>query len=276
MVLTEVQLGTFFRLSECYRLREVSDEGRTLTGWDMAFSDGHLEVFFRPIVDPRDEQVRIYRAVPVLNSDDGSKIGAKQVLAHDGDPMDTAERNAVVLQHCAAALAAAHSAGNAVFLMLPISAKALETKESSTAMVKVLKDLPDVCAKAAISHVFDLPDRVTLDTLDDVVVPLLITIDKFVLEPPAELEDYTDISSCNAQGVVLDMAPGEGANMDLTKLWSRAAPRRLGIFVQNADNEDIIPMAERYEGRGVDGPVFGKLLHKIGPRASRGDLAGLE
>lgn len=242
----------------------------------MAFPNGQLEIFFRPIVDPRDDQVRIYRAVPVLNTDDGAIVGAKQVLAYDGNPMETAARNAVILQHCAAALAAAHRSGRAVFLMLPVSAKALETKESSTAMVKTLKELPEVCSKAAISHVFDLPERVTLDTLDDVVVPLLITIDKFVLEPPADLDDYTDISSCNAQGVVLDLAPGEGADMDLTKVWSRAAPRRLGIFVQNVEDESVLPMAERYEGRGVDGPVFGKLLPEIGPRTSREDLNNLE
>ena len=242
----------------------------------MAFSDGTLEIFFRPIVDPRDEQVRIYRAVPVLNTDDGAKVGAKQVLAHDGNPMDTAERNVEVLQRCALALAAAHQSGNAVFLMVPISAKALATKESSTVMVKALKELPDACSKAAISHVFDLPDRITLDTLDDVVVPLLITIDKFVLEPPATLADYTDFTSCNAHGVVLDMAPGEGADMDLTKLWSRAAKCHLGIFVQNAEDEAAITMATRYESRGVDGPVFGKLLPEVGPRTSRGGLKDLE
>lgn len=238
----------------------------------MAFSDGHLDIFYRPIVDPRDEQVKIYRAVPVLSTDDGSLTGAKQVLAHDGKPMDTAARNAVVLQRIAADLAAAHRSGKAVFVMLPISAKAMSTKESATAMVKVLKDLPPICAKAAISHLFDLPDRVTMDSLDDAVVPLLITLEKFVIEPPAALEDYSDIGACNAQGVVLDLDPDEGSGLDLTKFWSRAAPRRLGIFVQNACDETVLPMAERYEGRGVDGPVFGELLPEIGSRTTRAEL----
>ncbi len=242
----------------------------------MAFSDGHLEIFYRPIVDPRDEQVRIYRAVPVLSTDDGSLVGAKQVLAHDGSPLDTAARNAEVLRRVAADLVAAHNGGNTVFVMVPVNAKAMSTRESATAMVKVLKDLPPVCAKAAISHLFDLPDRLTLNTLDDAVVPLLITIDKFVIEPPARLEDYSDIGACDAQGVVLDMGPDEGPDggegLDLTKFWSRAVPRRLGIFVQNVRDEAVLPMAERYESRGLDGPVFGKLLPEIGPRTSRAEL----
>lgn len=241
----------------------------------MAFSEGHLAIFYRPVVNPQDEQVMIYRAVPVLTTDDGTKTGAKQVLEHHGNPMDTAARNAVILQRIAADLVAAHGAGKTVFVMLPVSAKAMEIKESATAMVKVLKDLPPVCAKAAISHLFDLPDRLTMDILDDAVVPLLIAIDKFVIEPPASLKDYNDIGACNAQGVVLDMAPEEGSGLDLTTLWSRAAPRRLGIFIQNVEDEAVISTAGRYESRGVDGPVFGKLLPEIGPRTTRADLGAL-
>ncbi len=249
----------------------------------MAFSEGRLDIFYRPVVDPRDEQVMIYRAVPVLTSDEGAvKVGAKQVLKHHGKPTDpaatinTAERNVAVLQRAAADLVAAHSAGRAVFLMMPISANSLGTKESATVMVKALKEMHPLCAKAIISHLFDLPDRVTLDVLDDVVVPLLISIDKFVIEPPDGLKDYADIGACNAQGVVLDMDPDEGSGLDLTTLWTRAAPRHLGIFVQNVADEDVIPALVRFEGRGVDGPVLGKLLPEIGPRTTRGSLASLE
>jgi len=241
----------------------------------MALSDSKLEIFFRPIVNPLNEQVLIYRAVPVLTNQDGVITGAKKVLAHNGDAMDTAIRNIAVLKQAAFALEQAHAAGNGVFLMLPVSGKAMETKESATYMVQALKELPAVCAKAAISHLFDLPDRVTLSTLDDVVIPLLITIDKFVIEPPASLTDYTDITACNAQGVVLDMEPGEGSGMDLAKFWSIAAPRRLGMFVQNISDEDAIGLTQRYEGRGMDGAVFGDLLPNIGPRTTRSELKSL-
>jgi len=249
----------------------------------MAFSEGRLDIFYRPVVDPRDEQVMIYRAVPVLTTDEGAqKVGAKQVLEHHGKPTDpaatvnTAKRNVAVLQRAAADLVAAHSAGRAVFLMMPISAKALGSTESATIMVKALKGMHPLCAKAVISHLFDLPDRVTLSVLDDVVVPLLISIDKFVIEPPADLKDYADIGACNAQGVVLDMDPDEGSGLDLTTLWSRAAPRHLGIFAQNVTDEAVIPAMVRFEGRGVDGPVIGNLLPEIGPRTSRSNLASLE
>jgi len=53
----------------------------------------------------------------------------------------------------------AHNGVKSVFVMLPINAKAMLAKKTATAMVKVRKDLPLVCAKAAISHLFHLPDR---------------------------------------------------------------------------------------------------------------------
>ncbi|MBL4692760.1 MAG: hypothetical protein JKY92_05470 [Magnetovibrio sp.] len=133
-------------------------------------------------------------------------------------------------------------------------------------MVEALKNLPDVCRKAAISHVFDLPAKINLNTLDDIVIPLLITIDKFIIEPPATLSDYTDISGCNAQGVVLDMKPGEGSGLEFSKFWNVAKPRRLGIFVQNISDEHTADLTRRYEGQGIDGPIFGDLLAEIGPR----------
>jgi len=234
--------------------------------------ESKLEIFFHPIINPLNEKVLIYRAVPVLTEADGVKRGAKQVLKHNGDPMDTALRTIAVLNQACEHLEAAHAAGNEVFLMVPVNAKALETKESTTLMVQALKELPAVCAKAAITHLFDLPERLTLNRLDDIVIPFLVTIDKYVIEPPATLTDYTDINACNAQGVVLDLEPGEGSGLDMAKFWSLAAPRRLGMFIQNIHDEDATELAKRYECRGMDGPFFGNLWPKIGPRTLRSEL----
>lgn len=238
----------------------------------MVFADSKVEIFFRPVVNPLDGQVLIYRAVPVETMGDKTRVGAKQVLEHRGDPMDTAHRNGFVLHLCGLALAAAHNRGRSVMLMLPVNAAAMETKESTTEMVKAFKALAPVCAKAAISHIFNLPDRVNADSLADIIIPTLISVDKFIVEPPATITDYTVINACNAQGVVLDMQPGEGEKIDLTKFWARAAPRRLGMFVQNAADEDLIAQLERYEGRGIDGSVFGDVLREIGPRTNRSAL----
>ncbi|PCI42312.1 MAG: hypothetical protein COB46_00805 [Rhodospirillaceae bacterium] len=241
----------------------------------MFAADAKLEMVFRPIINPLNEQVMIYRAIPILQTPDGVLTGAKQVLDHNDDPVNTALRNIAVLKLAASALEQAHAAGNGVLLMMPVSGKALETKESATLMVQALKSLPDVCNKAAISHLFDLPNRINTSTLDDIVIPLLITIDKFVIEPPASLEDYTVISACNAQGVVLDMEPGAGSGIALAKFWAAAAPRRLGMFVQNITDEDSIGLVQRYEGRGMDGQIFGDAMDNIGPRTSRSELASL-
>ena len=242
----------------------------------MEFSGGQLDIFFRPVIDPRNMQVRIYRVIPVLTTAEGVRVGVKQVLEHGGDPVDTAMRNVLVIQQAAMALSAAHDAGNQVFLMFPVSARAMETKESATIVVKGIKGLADVCAKAGILHLFDLRDRPRLNDLDGLVIPLLIRFDKYVIEPPAGLEDYVAISSCNAQGVVIDMGPEHISEKDLTALWSRAAPRRLGVFVQNVCDGAVIPLAQRYESRGIDGPIFGDMSADIGPRETFENLETFE
>jgi|GEM_PF-1677564 len=232
----------------------------------MVSSGSQLDTLYRPVINPRNGQVLIYRAIPVLRSEEGDLTGEKQVLEHRGDAMDTAERNILFLNRAAIELDRAHKSGRAVLLVIPISAKAMETKESATLMVGALKRLPDICSKAAITHFFDLPSRVRLDTLDDMLIPLLVTIDKFLIEPPDDLDDYTDVASCNAQGVVIDMHMEGRSEADLTTFWSRAAPRRLGMFVQNVDDKDLVPAVKRFECMGMDGAAFGDMSPEIGPR----------
>lgn len=227
-----------------------------------------LGILYRPVINTRDGQVLIYRAIPTLKTDGGDIIGAKKVLQHLGNPIETAGRHKVFLQKVSADLEKAHNNGRVVFVMVPINAQALETKESATAMVETLKSLSPVCSHGFISHLFNLPDPLKLSTLDDVVIPLLVTIEKFVIEPPNDLDDYTDIAACNAQGVVLDMQQGDVSTADLTNLWARGAPRRLGLFVQNIDDQELIPVTERYECLGIDGPVVSGVSQEIGPRTT--------
>lgn len=83
-----------------------------------------------------------------------------------------------------------------------------------------------------------------------------------------------DIGACNAQGVIFDMEEEGNDEGELTTFWSRAAPRRLPIFIQNAPDEDIVLMAERYECRGLDGTIYGADDSVIGPRTTRDALTG--
>ncbi|MEK9753189.1 MAG: hypothetical protein VW338_08275 [Rhodospirillaceae bacterium] len=216
--------------------------------------------------------MRMYRAVPTLTDGDAHLTDAKQVIPYDNDSMVTARRNAAVLAAAGEDLAVAYAAGREVFVLLPVNANAMATKESATCMVECLRKLPPICAKAAVLHIFDLPARLTLDVLDNAIIPLLFIIDKFVIEPPLGLGDYTNIATCNAHGVVYDMDEADHDQAGLKSVWARAAPRRLAIFVQNATDEATLAQAERYECRGIDGALFGELLDEIGPRVTATDL----
>ncbi|MBL4692759.1 MAG: hypothetical protein JKY92_05465 [Magnetovibrio sp.] len=83
-----------------------------------------LEMFYRPVINPANDHVVIYRAIPVMTQDGDVKTGAKQVLEYSGDPIDTAQKNIAVLRKAAVDLQIAHDNGKSVFLILPISANA--------------------------------------------------------------------------------------------------------------------------------------------------------
>ena len=231
-----------------------------------------LQVRFRPILDLSKKEAWIYRAVPVLVGAGSEVIGEDAIIPYEDDSIATAEINAKVIAAAGRAYAVADAAEHDVLLMIPINANALRTTESATIVVDALKALPRHLSKGLIAHIYGLPANVTLDFLDDVVIPILFTTNKFVIEPPMSLEDYTDIAACNAQGVVLDLRRDDQDFQDLTKVWSRAVPRRLSIFIQNAADPAVIPLAERYRCRGIDGPLYGELLTEIGPRLPAADL----
>jgi hypothetical protein len=189
-----------------------------------------LQVLYRPILDPVKGVVRMYRAVPTLTDGDAHLTGAKQVIPYDNDGMATARRNAAVLAAAGEDLAVAHAAGREVFVLLPVNANAMATKESATCMVECLRKLPPICAKAAVLHIFDLPARLTLDVLDDAIIPLLLIIDKFVIEPPLGLGDYTNDEATLAQAERYECRGIDGALFGelLDEIGPRATAADLG------------------------------------------------
>lgn len=231
-----------------------------------------LRILYRPVLDPVKDVVRVYRAEPVLTRAGEHVVGAKRVIDYDDDSMATARRNAAVLKAAGADLAIAHEAERDVFLMMPINANAMATKESATFMVECLEALPPVCAKAAGLHIFDLPGRASRDILDDVILPLRFTIDRFVIEPPLTLSDYADIAEIDANGVVFDYGEPGHDDSGLARVWSRATMHKLALFVQNAKEKTTLVQATRYECRGIDGQLFGDPKPEIGPRASAAEL----
>ncbi len=108
--------------------------------------------------------------------------------------------------------------------------------------------------------------------LDDVILPLRFTIDRFVVEPPLTLFDYADIAEIDANGVVFDYDEPDHDDAGLTRVWSRTTMHKLALFVQNAKDKATLVQAARYECRGVDGPLFGNPKSEIGPRASAAEL----
>ena len=148
-------------------------------------ADGENLMLYRPVVNPMDGQVRIYRAIPSAIANDVIKVGAKQVL-DSGNPIDVAKTNAEILSTAGESLAAAHEAGNQVFLIVPISANAMATKESATIVVQALKELPAISQRAAVAHVFHCPEKLNLDALDDIVLPLIFHLEKFMIDPPPQ------------------------------------------------------------------------------------------
>jgi hypothetical protein len=234
----------------------------------------NLDLVFRPVVTLEDGIVRAYRAVPVNHSTEGVAYGAKAVMPEEDDPIDTASHNEQVMSLAVAAIETAHAAGHDVSLLVPVNAAGMASDQASEAMTEMFNELSPLCKGAIVPTLFNLPDDLTVDAMDDIVIPFIMSIDKFIVVPPAILTDYMTIGACNAAGVVLDMF--NDPELDMGEVAMRAAMRQLPLYIFDVAQSDDVHRASENGAACIDGAAFGKHLKDIGPETNGPGIAALE
>jgi len=223
-----------------------------------------MDVTFRPIRLVNREVIDTFRCIPVTEKSDGTRTADKRLLLHDKDVMGTTVKNAEVLSKAFQALQKAFDAGNRYRMIVPINSYSLATNESTTLIVRAIKELDSSVRGAVIAEFVDFPASLTLDMLGDMTVPVLPFFDKYMAEPPpiSNKDGFTMYANCNYFGVSLNMdtcGDGEDAATGLlTKFWAEATKNRLKVVIQGVKDPEIVAKIEQYEIFAFDGPILGE------------------
>ena len=216
-----------------------------------------MSVTYRPARILNREKIDMFRCMPVAKKADGTIISGKPALRHERDILVTAKENAAVLKQAFRDLSQALEQGQQLRLIVPVNSYALASTESSSLMVAAFKDLPAEYRPQVIIEVFDFPNPLTLDILDDITIRLMPFFDKLMAEPTPGMEDFTAFVNCNYFGVSFDMEAqaleGDEAIKSMTKFWGEATKRRLKTIVQGVSDAELSDKADRYEVFSQDG-----------------------
>ncbi|MDH5748053.1 MAG: hypothetical protein OEY85_01960 [Rhodospirillales bacterium] len=219
-----------------------------------------MAVIYRPVRLHGQESINTYRCLPV-SEQDASLIG-KRTLLNGKNVSAVAERNCSVLREAFADLESAHRKGNGTRLIVPINARALLETETSTQLVLTLKQIDKSLQKAAIPEVFDFPQNLSMGALETITIPLLPFFDYYMAMPSPDTQNLVNFSNINYFGVSLDLealdCPPEKMNGVITDFWAAATKRKLKLYIQGINDQEIEKIAQRYEVFAMDGPFIMK------------------
>ena len=230
---------------------------------------GQTLIRYAPTVCGNSSVVEVFRCLPVYQTAAGEEFGVDVVLGHKGNIESTAQRNAAILRLAFKALERAHAQGQYAKLILPVNSIALASRAGATVIHDVFAELDEACRAATIIEIFNLPERVSIDSLSDITIPMLPYTNRFIAHPHAAMEDLTVFANCNYQGVVFNMTTASEdpqQKLDaLTDFWAAATKRRLGLCVQGAADPEIVSAAQRWEAMFIDGPSIGAPVDRPTP-----------
>lgn len=224
---------------------------------------GRLTPLFRPISLLGQEQITLYRCLPTVQSRNGGIRSGKALLRHTKGTKETAKKNAQILDAALSELTCAHENGESPRLIVPVNTHALVGKDETSSIVSLFRRVDPDIRKSIIVELLDFPKTLTLELLEDSLIPLFPFVDTFIAQPEPGMKDYTVFANCNLFGVSIDFGdlPSDPSQTKkLTKFWSNATKCRLNLFVQGINSDEIVKEAKRYEALGMDGPIIGSDL----------------
>ena len=215
---------------------------------------------------------------PVQNTTSGATLGFRCVLGGNDDlsrislkdafplqkPIDAvATANNRLTQAAAETLRDLEAAGRHERVIVPVSARALAGVDAATKTLAPLKSLTSPQKQHLIVEMFDLPQRLSLDALEDATIPLLSYAHGFIGHPPVGLHDCTVFANCNYLGLMVTLRGDEDDEFELRSTWAEGQKRRLKLVVGGIASPEILALAKKYEAFGISGPTVAPLRISI-------------
>ena len=223
-----------------------------------------LSARFQPVLLHGQSAINTFRVVPNLSKADGAVRLGNSVISYSGDPVKTAKTNASVLDAAFSQLAMASEEGKKLRLIVPINSYSVVGSEGATLIVTVIKKLPKELRNSIIVELFDFPENLSMNVLEDDIVPLFPFFENYIAAPADDMDDFTIFANCNLLGVSMDLTAldqsAEQTGKKIMKFWASATKRRLKLFFQGVADQGVKQTAERYEAMGIDGPIIGEMV----------------
>lgn len=216
-----------------------------------------LDIVYRPVWEVDTPLVDLFQARPILRTADGVEIPNYMPLVRLPTIEATMKRQVKYLNQAFQALHIRFERGERFRLLVRINSLALATTEAASVVTEVFRGLSKGVRDNVVIEVSDFPQNMSLDNMDDITIPLMPFFDNLLACPELDRTDYTLFANLNYAGVTMHL---NDKPMDLKlagKLLqlfaSRAAPRRLPMWVLGLPSQEVANVARMSEAAALSG-----------------------
>ena len=219
------------------------------------------DVIYRPVWSVDRPGTDIYYALPIMRSDDGTLIDGLNPLDRHPTVEATMLHQVRYLRQAMEALQRTTKLGQNIRMVLRINSVALATKEAAGEVTEELRILSDDERKLIIPEIVEFPKSLSMETMDDITIPLMAFFNSWIARPEKEHADFTPYANLNYGGVTLDL---EDKPLDLklaAKVFQlfgqRASHRRLPTWLLGVANMELAKLARIAGIQVISGAYMG-------------------
>lgn len=206
-----------------------------------------LDIVYRPVWDTSRTGVDLFYARPILRDEAGEMLPGMTPLVRQPTVEGTLQRQIQYLSQAIEALRLRFGRGERFRLLVRINSVALATSEAAGEVTDVLRTLNAEERAHIVPEIIDFPKSLSLNTLDDITIPLMAFFDTWIARPEKEQADFTPFANLNYSGVTLDLLD---TPMDLKlagkvfKLFiQRSSHRRLPTWILGLPTPELAKLA---------------------------------
>lgn len=190
-----------------------------------------LDVVYRPLWQTHKTSVDLFYARPFLRDDVGTEILGAAPLVRQQTVEATMARQINYLQKAFQALHICFERGERFRMLVRINSLALATSEAAAQVTETFRTLSREERAHIIPEILEFPKSLSLNTLDDITIPLMAFFDTWIAHPEKQQSDFTPFANLNYSGVSLDLFDKP---MDL-----KLASKVIQLFTQRASHRRL-------------------------------------
>lgn len=248
-----------FNTSTIYNIGEIVKEPTGAT----------LDTVYRPVWQTDQARVDLFYAKPILRDENGVELPGFTPLIRQQTVDMTMQRQVRYLKQAFEALHLRFSSGERFRLLVRINSVALATAEAASVVTDTMRLLSTEERSFIVPEIIDFPESLSLNTLDEITIPLMAFFDTWLAQPEKTQADFTPFANLNYGGVTLDLFDKP---MDLKlagkvfQLFAqRASHRRLPTWVLGLATPELAKVARICGINGLSGAYMNKDTELPGP-----------